>query len=91
LSNGSSGVNRFTLFQDGTFTDAVGNTGIWRFFPPSTAFLQYAPGQFCQARFIGQLQAGGVIQGNITCQDGSGVTGTWVGRVTPATALGDEE
>ncbi|MGH2542513.1 MAG: hypothetical protein ACRDIB_06945, partial [Ardenticatenaceae bacterium] len=82
LSDGSSGTNRFTVAPNGTFTDAAGNTGNWVQQGP-VIVLQYSAGQFCTARFVGQINTAGQVQGGIQCQDGSGVTGQWAGVLAP--------
>ena len=63
--------------------DANGDTGVWSFQPtPAILFLRYDAGLACDAFFIGRFVSAGQVRGLQLCQDGSGVTGIWIGAVT---------
>jgi hypothetical protein len=81
LTDGSSGSGTWTLLSDGSFTDATGGTGQWRLPPSEILFVQYEAGQVCEAQFAGTVAGGGQVAGEVACQDGSGVEGTWQGTI----------
>ena len=51
---------------------------------PPILFLRYDAGLACDAFFIGGFVSVGQVRGLQLCQDGSGVTGIWIGAVTPS-------
>ncbi len=84
FSDGEMGAGIFSLFDDGTFVDDMGRTGVWTYRPAQQVVdLQYDAGQFCEARFVGRVDAQtGVVTGRFACQDGSGEGGVWRGLAT---------
>jgi hypothetical protein len=94
-SDGDTGSDSFHLYDDGSFTTDTGATGRWAYQPgPQRFLLQFDPGHFCDALFLGRLQ-GGAVRGLYVCQDGSGERGVWVGALSlplealPGMPLGD--
>ncbi len=84
LNNGSSGSDAITLYDDGTFGDADGNSGLWglRTSPARLRFL-YNDGSNCAAFSLGFFQGGGALRGYRLCRDGSGAAGVWQGTLAP--------
>ncbi|MGH2543905.1 MAG: hypothetical protein ACRDIB_13975, partial [Ardenticatenaceae bacterium] len=94
-STGESGNGILRLYDDGTFLTDTGATGAWAYLPAQQRFLlQYDPGHFCEAFFLGQRQ-GSSVRGLYACQDSSEVGGLWFGTLSlpldqlPAMPLGD--
>lgn len=71
----------FRLFEGGTFLDASNRGGVWAYIASSRLlFVRYTTGVRCGARFIGQVEPSGAMEGRLDCTDESGVTGLWNGK-----------
>ena len=68
-SDGATGSGTFFLAPDGTFSDAVGHTGVWVFSETAQRYyIQYDAGQFCRALFVGQASDPTMVQGAMLWQ-----------------------
>lgn len=84
MNNGDTGSGVYTYFNDGSYTDESGGTGIWVVRqPPLTLLMRYDPGFSCNALALGGLVMQSQMQGIRFCRDGSGAVGFWVGTVVP--------
>lgn len=82
MNDGNTGSGVYTYFNDGSYADENGGTGIWAVRqPPLTLLMKYDPGFGCDAFALGRLVTPTQVQGVRLCQDGSGAVGFWIGTV----------
>lgn len=82
MNNGDNGTAIVELYDDGTFVDDAGNTGLWAVQPsPLRLLFAYNDGSNCNAFHTGNLTAG-AAQGVRICTDGSGAVGLWSATIT---------
>ncbi len=84
LNNGSSGMGRYALLAGGVYVDENGDTGTWSFQQSPPAFnFQADPGTACDVHAFGRFISASQVRGWRMCQDGSGVSGYWIGSIVP--------
>jgi len=82
MKDGTSGKGTYFLLDDGTYVDDNGDTGIWRYKQrPARILLKYDAGVACEARSTGFFISPRRVRGPRVCRDGSGVVGSWRGKV----------
>jgi hypothetical protein len=82
MNDSSAGTGTYALLADGAYVDERGQTGTWLFQSgPPRLILQYNSGFACEALSVGRFVSSTQVRGPRTCQDGSGVSGFWIGTI----------
>lgn len=81
---GDAGSGVMSLYEDGTFADDSGHSGLWVYKPSQTRFYFVFVGDSCNAIWVGQSPDGQLITGPMLCRDGSNARGFWSGIIETA-------